>query len=542
MLAVNAVRQTGSYEKYYTAAFFDAEVFEKAQSLFEEYKTSGVIISGDFTDDAWRFTNQLSTLTISFRVDELLFRKNAVPWIGCKYTAFVKSVKTYAMFKLGGMSIQSIREIVNSFHMIAELSEDALSVVVSDYSSHIAELLAVLPGESNRRDLVIEALDERLCTRSHESGINRQRVLSGLGTYFRFNDALQNHWDSSPNDEKPFWFPLYLWWNVTAILPLRPTEFLLTPRKCLSYENGKNILALRRTTLKGGGKKFSYRIDEDYEIVRYEVPEALAREITWYMDVTEHMEPAPLSTLFVLEPHYARFARKPYGRNRGYYSYTNLSTCLRRFQETVMGVDEQSKILLGDTRHLAMIGLILSGGSPLICKELAGHEDINISSHYYSNISSFIKCATYEAHLKSRTQAAELVERKTNSLATTTQRIPVSDGFCSSEIYARGEIYDCAKSINTRGEIGDCSYCPYFIDGESGVHFLYANPLERKAQVDRDSQYLLQTLEAVRRGIGMPEDIQSALLRLQQSSVWYGRSLQIEWEADGYGKTKENHK
>ena len=542
MLTANAVKQTGNYEKYYATAFFDAEVFEKVQVLFEDYKTSGVITSGSFTDDTWRLTNQISTMTISFHFNELLYRKNAVPWIGCKYSTFVKSAKTYAMFKLGSMSIQNIRDIINSFHAVSEMSEDALLVMVSDFSFHIAELLATLPGESNRRDIVIETLEERSCSRCNDSGVNRQRVLSGLGTYFRFNDALQKYWDSASNDEKTFWFPLYLWWNVTAILPLRPTEFLLTPRECLSYENSKNILTLRRTTLKGGGKKFSYRIDEDYEIVRYEIPDAMAHEITWYMDATAHMEPAPLSTLFVLEPHYAYFARKPYGRNCGYYSYRNLSTCLRRFQETVMGVDEESKIFLGDTRHLAMIGLILSGGSPLICKELAGHEDINISSHYYSNISRFIKCATYEAHLKSRTQSAELVERKPTSLTAHAQRVPVSDGFCSSEIYAYGEIYDCAKSINARGEIGDCSHCPYFIDGESGVRFLYANPMERKAQVDWDSQYLLQTLEAVRRGIGMPEDIQSALLRLQQSSIWYGRSLKIEWEAGGYGKTEENHK
>jgi len=542
MLTANAIKQTGNYVKYYTTALFDSEAFEKAQALFNEYKTSGVILDGGFADDTWRFTNQLVTISINFHFNEVLYHKNAGPWIGCKFTSFVKSVKTYAMFKLGGMSIQNIRDIVHSFHALPEMSEDALSIMISDYSSHMAELLAALPGESNRRDIVIESLEERVCSYRHDSGINRQRVLSGLGTYFRFNDALQKHWDSSANDKKLFWFPLYLWWNVTAILPLRPTEFLLTPRECLSHRNSKNILALRRTTLKSGGKKFTYRIDEDYEIVRYEIPDALAREITWYIEATVNMESAPLSTLFVLEPHYAHFERKPHSRNCGYYSYTNLSTCLRHFQEMIMEVDKESKIFLGDTRHLAMIGLILSGGSPLICKELAGHDDINISSHYYSNISSFIKCAAYEAHLKSRTHSAELVERKPTSLITPTQRIPVQDGFCSSEVYSRGEIYDCAKSINTRGEIGDCKHCPYFIDGESGVQFLYASPLERKAHVDRDSQYLLQTLEAVRRGIGLPEDIQTALLRLQQSSVWYGRSLQIEWEANGYGKTEKNYK
>jgi len=37
-------------------------------------------------------------------------------------------------------------------------------------------------------------------------------------------------------------------------------------------------------------------------------------------------------------------------------------------------VSEEQRINLGDTRHLAMISLIASGGSPVICKELAGHD------------------------------------------------------------------------------------------------------------------------------------------------------------------------
>ena len=210
------------------------------------------------------------------------------------------------------------------------------------------------------------------------------------------------------------------------------------------------------------------------------------------------------------------------------------------FQEKIMGVRDDSRIHLGDTRHLAMIGLILSGGSPLICKELAGHNDINISSHYYSNISNFIECATFEAHRKSRAWTAELTEHGTLGSLNRNPSVPVNGGFCDSEVYGRGEIYDCIKSIGADGELGNCLRCPHFINDKSGVHLLYSNSAERKAQVDRDSQYLLEMLEAVRRGIGLPEDIQSALLRLQQSSVWYGRSLKSDWGVNGYGETEKN--
>jgi len=540
MLTANIVPNDGNYEKYYTATLFDAEVIARAKSLFDEYRSKGVILNYDFSDAEWKLTDQLRSTTISFQFNELKYHKNTKPWIGCEYDIFTDSAKAYSAFMLGSIAIGSIRGVVNNFRKIIELTETEILSAELEYPYHIAEFLAALPGENPKRDAMIEVLEEIQWDYPEQTGKNRQRVLAELGTYFRFNDAIQDFWGLTKDNEKLFWFPLYLWWTLTAVLPLRTTEFLLMPRKCLSVENGKSLITLRRTLLKKGGRKLAYRIDKDYETVRYVISDKMASEITWYIEATNAMTPSTLSTLFVREPHYAHFAKKPY-TSLGYYTYINLSTCLRRFQDELMGVDAGSRIYLGDTRHLAMISLILSGGSPLICKELAGHSDINISSHYYSNISEFIKCATYEMHIKSRARTVALQEYGALAPGKREQSTPVEGGFCDSAIYGRGEIYDCVKCAGTDGEIGDCRFCPHFIEGTSGVHFLYAAPSERKEQVDRDSRYLLQAMEAVRRSIGFPEDIQSALLRLQQSGSWYGRSLQNEWEANGYGKAEKNH-
>jgi len=539
MLTANVVPQNGNYEKYYTAAVFDENVFEKAVSLFKDYRSSGVILNDDFTDNEWKLTNQLYTTTISFRFDELAYHRNAAPWIGCDYDLFIMSVKAYAMLRMGSTAITNIRDVVNIFRMFLELPEATLSNAILEQASHMAEFLAALPGESIRRDVVLESLEERKWNGQVRNRKVRQRVLADFSSYFKFNDAMLELWGAIEETEKLLWFPLYLWWKLTAILPLRTTEFLLTPRKCLSYENGETLITLRRTLQKGRNRKFAYRVDKDYETVRYVITDNMAREITWYQEATSTMEPTALSTLFVREPHYAYFKRTSLPP-LGYYTYSNLATCLRRFQDNVMGFDLESKISLGDTRHLAMISLILSGGSPLVCKELAGHDDINISAHYYSNISSFIECATLEMHRKSRAWKAELINRGTQMTTAAAQRIPVQEGFCDSEAYGCGDITDCIKSIGADGELGNCHRCTHYIDGNSGVHFLYACPSERKEQVEMDTQYLLQSLEAVRRGIGLQEDIQSALLRLQQSGAWYSRSLQNDLEVNGNGKTKKN--
>jgi len=277
--------------------------------------------------------------------------------------------------------------------------------------------------------------------------------------------------------------------------------------------------------LKGGYRKKSYRIDEDYELKKYVITQSMANEILSYLDLTKNMCQSKLDTLFVQEPHNILVGQNVMNENR-YYSYANLSTCLKKFQEKCMHIQEHdgNLINLGDTRHIAMINLIISGGSPVICKELAGHSDINISSHYYSNITKFIECATYEAYKKSLNNSAIL--RKHRSKTLKSNAVKLDNGYCDSIKYREGSITDCLKHMSVDGEIGYCPECPYFIDDKHGMYIVFEDIAKRRKQVDEDSKLLMEAINNVRRGIGYSEDIQSALLRLQHSSTWYSRCLQ----------------
>jgi hypothetical protein len=329
---------------------------------------------------------------------------------------------------------------------------------------------------------------------------------------------LDQFWSRAGEKEKLFYFPLFLWWNLTTILPLRPTEFLLIPRQCLSRENDENILKVRRTKLKGGKNHFHYSVAGDYKLEKYCVPEKLAVEIEWYLRATSQMPVSKLGTLFVQGTHKEIF------EDTSHYSYHYFSDSLQRFQKEEMGLTSGSNkfIHLGDTRHIAMISLIVSGGSPTICKELAGHEDINISSHYYANISRFVECATYEFYRK---QKAQRVEMREHRLAGSIKTVAVNGGRCDSEVYVGGSIGDCLRHMGSGGELGDCTSCPHFIDAKTGRYLAFINADEKRKQVDEDCKYLMRVLETVRKGTGCDEDIQSALLKLQCSSTRYSRCL-----------------
>jgi len=517
MLTENAVV---NFERYYLLTELTEETLCHAKEAFEKYCAQGVVFKGNFDDDEWGITNQFKKTTLRFLPNEFLFKKHAEKWLGCSYRNFVEAVKVYTVFNMDSFTIRGIRG--NIVRRLVKSVEKPCEELTAD--NQLVEFLKLLPG-GEAKDLVVEDMEEQLMFMTEKHSDRNQRVLSDFTAYFGFNSALEAFWAGADEQDRLFYFPLYFWWNLTAILPLRPTEFLLTPRQCLCTQNGEATLTIRRTMLKSRRMKVHHNIDKDYILMKYTIPKKLAQATQEYLTATSDLPLSTLNTLFVPKAHYAYFGRDV-ASSSVYYSYQNLSYCLRSFQDSVMNIDsDKDRVRLGDTRHLAMINLIISGGSPVICKELAGHEDVNISSHYYSNISKFIECATYEMYQKSKIGVSASIQN--HRLPGIGATVTVNGGRCDSAAYVSGSISDCIRSIGVNGELGNCVSCPYFIDGKTGKYLLLCDSkiAAQKKQVDEDSKYLIRMLEAVRKGRGYNEDIQSALLRLQHSSSCYSHSL-----------------
>jgi len=508
-----------NYERCYLLTDLNEEMLQKANETFDGYRARGVILSENFHNDEWSITNQVKKTTLRFLPNELMFKRHAESWLGCPYRRFVDCLKSYTVFSMGDFGIRNIRGIVHALVKAVEKPCDELPA-----DKQLVEFLKLLPG-GETKDRVIEDLEEQIMFQPKQQDTKRQRVLADFTSYFDFNNVLEGYWSNASDNDRLFFFPLYFWWNLTAILPLRPTEFLLIPRQCLETKNGEKILTIRRTVLKGGLRKLHYSIDGDYKLMKYSIADGLADEVLRYIHVTDKLPLSSLNTLFVPKAHYSCLGRDV-PSSSVYYSYQNLSYCLRNFQDVIMEIEpDKDRISLGDTRHLAMISLIISGGSPTICKELAGHEDITVSSNYYSNISKFIECATYDMYKKQNRSAS--VDMQSHRVFRVSETAAVNGGRCDSPTYFSGSINDCIRSIGTNGELGDCVSCPHFIDGETGEHLLFSdsNADALKSRVDEDSKYLIRLLELVRKGRGCDEDMQSALLRLQHSSSKYSHCL-----------------
>ena len=531
---------------------FDGMALNRAKEIFENYKQRGVIVSGEFDDMLWTLSNEAQNVGLTMLTFEGRAKKTAMDWIGCTYRQYVIYVKAYIVFSLGELSLATLQELTRFLNRLAVSSNDEAAGLF-EYAAHIVALLQLIPGGNEQRDAVIEELEEKMEQRSWRKRKGNQRRLADFKSYLRFHEVMSDFWRGADNRQKLFYFPLYFWWNLTAILPLRTMEFLLTPRDCLHDHNGEQIITVRRTKLKGGNEKIGYKIADDYELKEYAVSPHLADELRRYIEATSPFRRSVFDTLLTQEPHFAYLSMTTMSSSR-YYTYAYLNTCLRYFYNEVIepGGHDISRIRLGDTRHIAMTNLILSGGSPVICRELAGHAHIDISAHYYANISNLVECATLERYRKTKMAGAMIHGSSKYPAAVQSDTRKVSGGRCASDAFRDGRIDDCLKVSGGDGHIGDCRRCGCFLPDNPGVTLKFYDAKEAKEQVDADSGYLIRMIELVRKGLGHTEDIGTALLRLQHSGDHYGKCLWKKYsgkemcngeaEKNKHGRDAENRK
>lgn len=520
------------YSRYLSVNELDNETLKKAKNVFHYYIEQKVIVKGSFDDNEWIVTDEKSKIKIRFDYDDAVYETHAQKWIECSSNCYRETIKTYIIFLMGSRALNTLRSLAGRFRDVARSNYPEDQGFEED-SYHIAEMLRLIPGTSQIRDCVIDFLDE--CYENFSKKKVSPRKLMDFPAYFKFNDALSAFWAGADELLRLYYFPIYLWWNLTAILPLRVNEFLLLPEDCIHLNGEEFFITVRRTKLKGIGKQMTYKVDGDYEKKSYPLSEMLAKSILWYKSKTKAEEKPPIDALFCLGPYKLR--RKSAAQK--IFNYV----CLDHLKEDLYR-DElpqgTPKIKFGDTRHIAMMNLIISGDSPRMCMELAGHANIGISSHYYANMTSLIECATYELYRKNRKgTAARVVGKRFYSLEPTENMVRMKHGWCGSLKRKNFQIDDCILSVNSLGEIGDCESCRYFRRDLQGTQVDFFDTDHSKNKVKADSWFLMQMFEAVRKGIGYPEDIQQAILRLQSSSNHYKECLWKEYEVKDHAKAEE---
>lgn len=515
--AIDYADETG-LTRFWTVHVLDRKTLERAEIKFHEYREMGVVLNDSYDDEVWILNDDIETVRLNFRYDRESYERYA-SWTGCSLEEYRNYAKAFAALCLGNLGLPSIRLAVKVVRDLVVMPYDEACDKVE--VSPALSFLSMFPEDSGKTDEMRETLSEISSDRS----TRHPRKLRPFRDYIDFNDAAEGFWNRADEKKKIYFFPVYLWWTLTTILPLRATEFTLMPDDCVSYDAGRYFINVRRTRLKKKLQKVTYSIKGDYEIRKYEVTDRIAEDISWYMDMTKDMPHPGIGTLFVT------------GTER-YMTYPMMRQRLSEFSMEAGYTGQPMN--LGDTRHLAMINLMLSGGSPSVCRELAGHESIDISSNYYANLSEIIKEAMYD-YCHRMTGSATMAGRQFYPLSVPASSVRVGEGYCSAPEMAEGMIDACLRTFSADSGIGDCRKCMYFYPDDPGVRLVLEK--EKQREVDADGAFLIQMIEQVRKGNGSTESIREAVSRLQNASRDYENLLYRRYQEEmPYGKDGKTKK
>lgn len=530
--------------KYY----FDDSLIIEAKKIFEQYHSHGIILNNSFGDNKWYTSNEYENISFDFKINKKKYKELNETILQLSAETFIEYLKAYIIVAMKDNVLRSLQGTIrdvkkvlkNNFNEI-----DSFNTVMRFHSSRrCSEFFSSLAESKDLNyDNIIDYIE--ICEEYYFSkSRNNQRVLSQLRTYFIFNDLIEKYWNSETDiNEKLFYYPIYLWWRITAIIPLRPREFLLTKKDCLKFDNDNQAyLTLRRNKIKGGSKEISHKIDEDYVDDTFPIDINLANEIRQYQLLTQQFDNTQLETLFKTEPHYEKWGMVK-KQNSRFLTYTNLNTILKYFYKEVIegrygiGITEKQEfstldediievLNLGDTRHIAMINIISEGASPIIAMELARHDNIDMSSHYFSNFSTFVECKAYSEFRRLRSGSAPkfALSRLKSELTISEDPYLFEDkSKCYSEKFKNGIYEDCMNNMSSRSKsLLTCDDCPFYSPAKISIE---KQKKYKEMNIRIEIESLSNIVKQVNKSDGNADDINSKLMDIAVKSQNYKKFI-----------------
>lgn len=540
-MALEAVKRFDDYFYFEIIDQLSPEVIDEAKETFEHYRSSGVIKAECYDASDWYILDGVhSPQRIRFDFDEVAFQRVCHQKLGVTLDEYRTAMRVALMAAMGRVVALTLGALCREMRRLAVELDTFFDHLNPEHAEYYVNFLELLPGNTAWKTTLIKRLETEV-VRAGNARAKKARELSYAESYFLFDNYLNKFWSGASSDEKLLYFPVFFWWKVTSILPLRPTECVVTPRKCLRIgDDGKNYLTVRRTLQKRVYKAISYDLEKDYVKKEYPISKEIADVIAWYISETEKEYVSAEDVLFSKRTQVRLSGAKSY---RDQFYYGNLKSCLDRFYQEILVAKyglrvrneavktmrlekgEIDQLQLGDTRHLAMISIMASGHSRSICRELAGHLDPDISFNYYGNLRTFLHLLSFE---KARVETGDF-ER--SSLLAVPASICVEDGLCTSKKTVAGDFTHCCQAVDQYGHPGTCRMCKYFVvpAGDRLEHYAKA------AEDDLDQTFLLfrHTLRNVQSGLDVPETTESMILRMRACAENYYRYLYQQKKVGG---------
>lgn len=476
---------------------------EKYIEDFDELKEKGVINKNDeFEGETWIVTISKVSRRLNFRINEILFKRiTKGRKIKLSFEEFDIALRRFVLemiynhTSLGGLTgflayVKSFLE-KTSFLDIDKIENVKLDVVDKQQYSSYNKLMEVLKFMDYEIPIEYQELYDET-----EIKDSKTRKLPRFTSVFKFIDVVEKFKKVATEEELIRYYPVILWHSISFVIPLRPTELLITRYDCVFKKGDKFFIEINRTTKKGSRNKYrveSFDIENYYQKEEVEISESMYNEILKYREfLDKHVSKSNKEFLFSIDLYrLASRLKWKKGINEELITSTQLGHLIdtfyvdiiqnkfninitERYSEEISELEGTNEISVEslvpyDSRHLAIINLILMGNEHYTVMKLAGHDKIKTTKGYYDHIEEYADAYSinYAKYLSGKSSGK--VPKEIDALATPEVRnrglsnwrrvtkgerklTKVDGGYCSYHLQ------DFNPCYNVGGKHSDCNY------------------------------------------------------------------------------------
>lgn len=437
---------------------FNIENIEEYKKLFNIYKERGIIDNEvQFDDTVWVVNNAVHNFSIGFNFSETIYKQMQITTGNVQgFQEFIVSLKAFVLYSFSEIGTKrmagNISRFKTLFHGTVFLSKNNFEDIFTENSSlwEIGYSLSLYLSFNDTflyNDELVEDIlqyytlkyDE--CSRQkRKNGVGKSRRLLPLySTMFKFDDIINDFIKYSSRDEREKFFPIILWWKITTLIPLRATEFLVTPINCIGDKDdkGRDVITLYRTIAKGSRTMTLHTFDEKFKEYKFPVTEEIITLINEYKEMVKSYDIEENfygdSKSGAMERKYLLSSRSWFkfmrggslaasiylerSMNREIFTIAQFNGLIKRFMKEVVwemyNIPVTSKkrlyinsegdyesefdssiqmINMMDTRHFAIMNLVHLGYSPSTIQRIIGHDNLSASFAYYDHQEVFADC------------------------------------------------------------------------------------------------------------------------------------------------------
>lgn len=378
----------------YSFDFFDT--VETAKQIFLEYKEEDLVIEGEYNDLSWKLIckSRYQPVFVNFRDihEQILF------W-NLDSNLIISAIKCWFLTQLPFRSIESLNKYLGYLKEFLILSH----FFNYDHLENSRLFLQYECDDSKKWNLCVPTLnfldffegvdrskEYRKMILDIKKNINvenvsgKTRKLPSAKDVLTFSFALEKFIATIPKNTLDYfmYYPIYIWWILSNIIPMRPSEFCAIKRNSISDVNGNCFIILPRIKQKHNAHKIQI-------IDTILITKNIYQMLNEYVELTK---PFGDCITLISPKAYKTKNNSTYREDR--FTYPDLPLLISRFYNEIVQIKYQfnfdEKVRPGDTRHFAFLNLMRQGYHPVEIARLGGHTSLQAQYHYQQHMDYWV--------------------------------------------------------------------------------------------------------------------------------------------------------